>query len=114
MTETAKPMKLQKEFKKKFGPRPTHRGPRTMPLHKEDVLAREWDLRLQGWQAALSSAGVRELREALEEVAPLVEFYSEREMNAPANNQEAVRETRERLRRFRAVLARVKEAKDAR
>lgn len=45
------------------------------------------------------------LREAMQEVSSLVEFYAKREMDAPANNQEAVRDTREKLMKFRKVLA---------
>ncbi len=49
-------------------------------------------------------AAAPELQAVLEECLPLIEFYSEREMNAPANNQEAVRETHERLARYRAAI----------
>lgn len=43
-------------------------------------------------------------------IKPLVEFYSEREMNAPANSQEAVRETRDQLHEFRSLLEELEKA----
>lgn len=53
-------------------------------------------------------AAAPEMLEALEDCLSLIEFYAEREMNAPANHQEAVRETRESLRKYRAAIKKAK------
>jgi hypothetical protein len=44
------------------------------------------------------------LLDALRTAKPYIEFYAEREMNSPSNNQQAVIETREMLRKVRKVL----------
>lgn len=43
-------------------------------------------------------------------IESLVKFYAEREINAPANNQEAVRDTYEKLREFERLLADLRKA----
>jgi hypothetical protein len=43
------------------------------------------------------------VREALQEVAPIVEFYLKREIESPSNHQEFAREAQEKLNRFRAA-----------
>ena len=45
------------------------------------------------------------LLDALRTAKPYIEFYAEREMNSPSNNQQAVIETREMLAKVRKVLA---------
>ena len=45
------------------------------------------------------------LLDALRTASPYIEFYAEREMKSPSNNQEAVIETREMLSKVRKVLA---------
>jgi hypothetical protein len=46
-----------------------------------------------------------EMLVALKACQSLIEFYAEREMSAPANNQEAVRDTRDKLMLYRAAIA---------
>ena len=45
------------------------------------------------------------LLDVLRTAEPYIEFYAEREMKSPSNNQEAVIETREMLAKVRKVLA---------
>lgn len=45
-----------------------------------------------------------EVRKALEDVVPIVEFYLKREIESPSNHQEFAREADEKLRRFRAAI----------
>lgn len=47
-----------------------------------------------------------DLVKALRRASPYIEFYAKREMEAPANNEEAVRDTREMLTEVRQVLSR--------
>ena len=51
-----------------------------------------------------------EMLQALEACESLIEFYAHREMNAPANGEEAVRETRENLQLYRNALKKARGA----
>jgi chromosome segregation ATPase len=48
---------------------------------------------------------VNTLTEAMRGIQSLLHFYGQREMNSPSNNQEAVRDTRDKLRAFDAALS---------
>lgn len=71
----------------------------------EDYPTKEADLQL------ISAAP--NMLAALEACESLIEFYAEREMNAPANNQEAVRDTREKLAQYKAAIQKAKGVSNA-
>ena len=59
-------------------------------------------------------AAAPEMLQALEACESLIEFYAHREMNAPANGEDAVRETRENLQLYRNALKKARGAGDGR
>jgi hypothetical protein len=78
--------------------------------HRDDLALREQESYLRATAKLtklleVKAAQLARMREALQDVSSLVEFYAEKEMKAPANNQEAVMDTLDKLRKFRKALS---------